>query len=166
MSYGGGGGEPPEPDAVLLDTDVFSNLLRGGERAAPWIPLLSGCYTLVSFVTAGELQAWAEIKNWGERRRDDLAKRLASTIIVPYDKQLISEYARVVADARKTGHALAGSAQVNDRWIAATARLLGVPLLTGNHRHFKGLPGLSLLGASPDPSATQEASTPEPSFEG
>lgn len=148
MSDVGGAGESSAPDAVLLDTDVFSNLLRGGERAAPWIPVLAGRYTLVSFVTAGELQAWAELKNWGDRRRDDLAKKLASTVIVPYDKQLTYEYGRVVADATKAGHPLAGSTHANDRWIAATARLLGVPLLTGNRRHFEGLPGLDMADAS------------------
>lgn len=148
MSDVGGAGDSSAPDAVLLDTDVFSNLLRGGERASPWIPLLAGRYTLVSFVTAGELQAWAELKSWGERRRENLAKNLASTVIVPYDKQLTSEYGRVVADAAKAGHPLAGPTQANDRWIAATARLLGVPLLTGNRRHFAGLPGLNMADAS------------------
>src|SRR3954469_18397707 len=54
-----------DAEAVLLDTDVFSDLLRGGDRAAPWLPLVTGRYALVSFITAGELKAWAEIRNWG-----------------------------------------------------------------------------------------------------
>jgi predicted nucleic acid-binding protein len=135
-------------EAVLLDTDVFSNLLRGGERAVPWLPHVVGRYVLVSFVTAGELKAWAESRNWGEVRRDDLAMRLGSTVVVPYDSALIDEYGRVFADAKSNGHALAGHCHTNDRWIAATARVLVVPLLTGNRRHFAGLPGLSLADDS------------------
>lgn len=131
-------------EAVLLDTDVFSELMRGGDRAAPWLPLVAGRYALVSFVTAGELKAGAEIGNWGQARRDDLANRLGSTVVVPYDAALIDEYARVYGDARRNGHALGHPHQANDRWIAATARLLAVVLLTRNRRHFTGLPGLDV----------------------
>lgn len=132
--------------AVLLDTDVFSNLLRGGSRAAPWVPRVIGRQALVSFVTAGELQAWAETRKWGPARRTELSARLSSTVIVPYDLRLTEEYGRVVADAIGAGHALADSIHVNDRWIAATARLLDVPVLTGNLRHFTGLTGLIAEG--------------------
>lgn len=62
--------------AVLLDTDVFSNLLRGGSRAAPWVPRVIGRQALVSFVTAGELQAWAETRKWGPARRTELSPAL------------------------------------------------------------------------------------------
>jgi predicted nucleic acid-binding protein len=133
-----------DAEAVLLDTDVFSFLLLGGSKAAPWLPLVAGRYVLVSFITTGELKAGAEFKKWGQARRDDLATRLSSSVVVPYDSALIDEYARVYADARTQGHALAGRAQAGDRWIAATARVLVVPLLTGNRRHFAGLPGLTL----------------------
>jgi predicted nucleic acid-binding protein len=57
---------------------------------------------------------------------------------------LIDEYGRVYADARANGLALGAPAQANDRWIAATARLLAVGLLTRNRRDFHGLPGLVL----------------------
>ena len=77
-----------DAEAVLLDTDVFSDLLRGGDRAAPWLPLVTGRYALVSFITAGELKAWAEIRNWGAARRADLDTRLGSTVVVPYDAAL------------------------------------------------------------------------------
>ena len=117
-------------EAVLVDTDVFSYLGLGGRTAEPWLPLVADRYVLVSFVTAGELKAGAEFKNWGDAKRAELDARLASSVIVPYDSALIDEYARVYADARRQGHALAGKAQANDRWIAATARLLGVPLVT------------------------------------
>lgn len=109
------------------------------------LPFVAGRYGLISFVTAGEVQAGVEIQSWGQKRRDALAKRFNATVIVPYDAVLIGEYARVYAEARRLGHALGGKHQSNDRWIAATARLQGVPRLTQNRRHFDGLPGLDLL---------------------
>lgn len=137
-----------DAEAVLLDTDVFSHLLRGGERAARWLPHVTGRYVLVSFITAGELKAWAESRNWGQVKRDALAARLRSTVVVPYDSALIDEYGHLFAEAKRLGHPLVGATQVADRWIAATARVLDVPLLTGNRRHFDGLPGLELQGQS------------------
>jgi predicted nucleic acid-binding protein len=142
LAEGNGAGQGAE--AVLVDTDVFSYLGLGGRPAEPWIPLVAERYVLVSFVTAGELKAGAEFKNWGHAKRADLDARLASSVIVPYDSALIDEYARVYAEARRQGHALAAKAQANDRWIAATARLLDVPLLTNNRAHFAGLPRLEL----------------------
>lgn len=135
-------------EAVLLDTDVFSFLLKGGQRAERWRPLVVDRYALVSFITAGELKAWAYSRNWGPARRQDLDGRLSSTVVVPYDAALIDEYGRVYADAKTQGHALAHKAHGSDRWIAATARVMGVPLLTGNARHFTGLPGLDLHDGS------------------
>src|SRR3954451_16930146 len=109
-------------EAVLLDTDVFSDLLRGGDRAAPWLPLVAGRYALVSFITAGELKAWAEIHRWGQDRRDDLDIRLGATVVVPYDSSLIEEYARVYGDARSHGHALGGRPRAT---IGGSQRPLG-----------------------------------------
>lgn len=128
--------------AVLLDTDVFSNLLRGGTRAAPWAPLVQGRTPLLSFISAGELKAWPLLSNLGATRRAALASALAATVILPYDEDLLDEYAQVTFDAKTSGHSLFQKAQSNDRWIAATARVHGVPLMTGNKQHFTGLPGL------------------------
>lgn len=144
MSEGDEAGGVVDAEAVLLDTDVFIELMAGGDRAAPWRPLVLGRYALVSFITAGELKAGAEIGQWGQRRRDELATRLGSVVIVPYDAALIDEYALVYAQARSKGHALGAPEQAGDRWIAATARLLAVALVTRNRRHFVGLPGLAV----------------------
>ena len=36
-----------------------------------WVPLI-GREPLITFVTFGELAKWAEIRNWGQRRREEL----------------------------------------------------------------------------------------------
>src|SRR3954449_5773956 len=104
------GDDAEDVEAVLIDTDVFIELMAGGDRAAPWLPLVTDRYGLISFVTAGEVQAGVEIQGWGQKRRDELAKRFNATVIVPYDAELINEYARIYAEARRLspGHALGG----------------------------------------------------------
>jgi predicted nucleic acid-binding protein len=53
-------------DAVLLDTDVFSFLIRGDNdtRAALYRPHVKDKTIALSFVTIGELFAWDEIRQW------------------------------------------------------------------------------------------------------
>jgi len=66
-------------DPTVLDTDVAS-LLHRGTLAGPLATRLIGREPLVTFVTFGELAnvtfgelaKWAEIRNWGQRRREEL----------------------------------------------------------------------------------------------
>ena len=52
-----------------MDTDVAS-LLHRGTLAGPLATRLLGREPLITFVTFGELAKWAEIRNWGQRRRE------------------------------------------------------------------------------------------------
>jgi tRNA(fMet)-specific endonuclease VapC len=135
--------EDAEP--LLLDTDVFSFLLKGPPASGPWIALVEGKYLLLCFATVAELLLWAETHNWGQPRRDRLQAKIDTTTVLPYNEALMAEWARLVAAARSNGHAIGAKAQANDAWIAATARLYRVPLATGNAAHYAGIPGLDLV---------------------
>ena len=64
-------------DPVVLDTDVAS-LLHKGTLAGPLATRLIGREPLIiSFVTFGELAKWAEIRNWGQHRREELTSWLS-----------------------------------------------------------------------------------------
>ena len=142
-----GAGDPytEEADPLLLDTDVFSFLLKGSPAADPWIPLVQGKYLLLCFVTVAELLLWAETRKWGEAKRQLLHAKIDTTTVIPFNEALMAEWAAVVAEARGKGHPLGAKAQANDAWIAATARLYGVPLATGNLAHYAGIDGLDLV---------------------
>ena len=135
--------EDAEP--LLLDTDVFSFLLKGGKKADPWLPLVDGKYLLLSFVTVAELLVWAETRGWGEAKRERLQARLDATTIIPFNEALIEEWAKLTVEARSTRHPLGEKAQANDAWIASTARLHGIPLATGNVGHYAGISDLELV---------------------
>jgi tRNA(fMet)-specific endonuclease VapC len=132
-------------EPVLLDTDVFSFLLKGSPASDPWIESVDGRYLLLCFVTVAELLLWAEVRNWGQPRRDRLQAKIDTTTVLPFNEALMAEWARVVAAGRSAGHPIGAKAQANDAWIAATARLYGVPLATGNPAHYAGIPGVDLL---------------------
>ncbi|WP_320670736.1 PIN domain-containing protein [Patulibacter defluvii] len=133
------------PGPVLLDTDVFSCLLKGPRQAASWTPVVAGKHVLVSFVTVAELFAWAEIHRWGSPRRNALARAISTVTVIPPNQELIAEWASVRAESLRDGHPLGARSQTHDAWIAASARLYELPLATGNGRHFAGVAGIALI---------------------
>lgn len=140
--------------AVLLDTDVFSALyvtprdvgLKQGHPIDDWTTALTGLRPLIAFQTRAELLAGAYLANWGQHRVSSLQAQLDLTPTVDEDREVVEAYARLQADAQKAGHPLGHKGNhVGDRWIAACAIAKGLPLLTGNLRHFANAPGLALL---------------------
>lgn len=136
---------PSSEGAVLLDTDAFSFLHKAGPRAQEFRPKIEGRLPLLSFVSVGELLRGALQNGWGEQRRTQLQARIDAMTVIPFDEIVISLYAETTAWAVAHGHPLGHAEQSNDAWIAATARAHGVPLLTGNRRHFDGCAGLTLM---------------------
>ena len=59
------------PGAVVVDTDVFSFLLKRDRRAVRFRPYIGTATILLSFITVGELWKWAERNNWQSKRRND-----------------------------------------------------------------------------------------------
>lgn len=59
---------------------------------------------------------------------------------------LVSEYVALRAWCTRTGHGLGGKEHEADRWIAATARWLEVPLISDDHI-FEEVDGVELLTA-------------------
>src|SRR5688572_10041925 len=107
-------------EAVLLDTDVFSYLLKGDSRAGFYKPHVAGKTPAIAFVTVGELFHWTVKRKWGPRKIANLEQSLRSTIIVPYDLEICRIYGRLKSELRT----IDGSDRVvgsNDLWIAACA---------------------------------------------
>ncbi|MDM4762162.1 hypothetical protein QT381_03975 [Galbitalea sp. SE-J8] len=93
----------------------------------------------------------AHLAGWGEHRLEAVVAKLDSTPTVDEDREVIDAYARLLAEARKSAHPFGDKAHhVGDRWIAACAIAKGLPLLTGNRKHFEKAPGLTLLAVPMD----------------
>ena len=80
-------------------------------------------------------------RNWGERRRNELLDYVeANYEMIGYDRELVNACARLRAAASDRGRPLSPA----DAWIAATAVLLGCPLLS-HDRDFGNPPELRLI---------------------
>jgi predicted nucleic acid-binding protein len=132
-------------DPAVLDIDVASRLHRN-TLTGPLVTRLIGREPLITFVTFGELAKWAEIRNWGQRRREELTGWLARIAVLPGDEAVAAAWGRLSAAAIRRGR----PRPVNDMWIAACCLTHGVPLATLNlkdYEDFKQHHGLRILGA-------------------
>jgi predicted nucleic acid-binding protein len=118
----------------VLDTSALLNLIRGrelGEQIDKAFGLRQALYRhTISIVTHGELKAMAQRRSWGDEKQRVLASALDELVTVDISNtSLIDAYVQVehacrtvVGGERKMGQ--------NDMWIAATAVVTGLPLIT------------------------------------
>lgn len=125
----------------VVDTDVISFLFNDKSQAPLYQPHLTGKDLFVSFMSVAELDKWTLQRNWGVGRIARLNAYLQQYTIFPYDRELCRVWAEVTDSERRQGRILSTS----DAWIAATALLIGVPLVTHNRRHFEGIKDLTLI---------------------
>jgi len=128
------------PDAYVLDTDVLSYILKGDTRAALYQHYLTNTIVVISFMSVAELERWAIERKWGAARRVRLRRFLDAFVTRPVDRALCEIWATIMADTRRRGAPIAHA----DAWIAATAQLEGLPLVTNNIRHFGVVAGLTI----------------------
>ena len=87
---------------VVLDTDAASRLQKGQLTRAVAESLV-GVTIALSFVTVGELLKWAEVRAWGAPRRAELDRWLAPIPVVPVDREVCSQWAKLAAAAERRG---------------------------------------------------------------
>ncbi len=91
-------------------------------------------------MTEAELEQWALLANWSAKRVDWLRLFLSRFVVVPSSHDLVLKWAETMVSARKNGRRI----ETADAWVAATALLYDVPLLTHNKTDYLGVPGLLL----------------------
>lgn len=127
---------------IVIDTDVFgADLVRRSALAERYEPIIVGRPAFISFQTAAELRYGALRRGWGAKRMRELEASIGAAETVHTGPDLILTYARLRADCERIGHALAQRDHDADRWVAATALRLGIPLVS-NDGIFDNAPGL------------------------
>lgn len=131
------------PTTVVVDTNVFSaDLLRATHHlVALYQPLLAGRRFLISFQTVAEIRFGARRRGWGAARTSRLEAQLARAEVVWPGPALLEAYVDLRVACERVGHALGQANHDSDRWIAATAVHLDVPLVS-HDRIFQNVPGL------------------------
>jgi tRNA(fMet)-specific endonuclease VapC len=130
---------------LLIDTDIASFIFKGSDYAEPYRPLLAGNELALSFMTVAELYQWAILRQWGDRRVQQLEQYLANYITVPVDQELCREWATVRANGHQSGVAISSQ----DAWIAATAIRHDLSLVTHNVKDFQRIAQLQLIIPTP-----------------
>jgi len=123
---------------IVLDTDVVSFLFKADSRAQLYLPHLDNRQWFISFMTEAELEQWALLANWSEKRIEWLRLFLGRFAIVPSSHDLVLKWAEAMVAARRNGRRI----ETADAWVAATALLYDAPLLTHNKADYLGVPGL------------------------
>lgn len=130
--------------AVVVDTDVTSYLFKEDTRARLYLPHLTGQLLIVSFMTVAELDRWALQSSWGEARQERMAEHLRGFVVHPVNRALCRKWAEASDAARRNGRPI----QAADAWIAATALLHNIPLVTHNADDYAGIPELTIISHS------------------
>jgi tRNA(fMet)-specific endonuclease VapC len=118
----------------VLDTSTVLNLIRGKDLGkqidAAYGLVVSMHRQTISIVTHGELKTLAKRRYWGPAKQQALAAALGNLVTINIDSDpLVDAYVRVEEACRSTPGGERKMGQ-NDMWIAATALLSGLPLIT------------------------------------
>jgi tRNA(fMet)-specific endonuclease VapC len=128
-------------NSVVVDTDAISFVFKNHTIGDLYAADLAGSILIVSFLTIAELDRWAIQSKWGEARRKWLRLHLEPLVILPYNRALCTKWAEVTVAAQANGYRI----ECADAWIAATALLHDLPLVTHNGDDYRGVPNLVLI---------------------
>ena len=110
----------------VLDTSVASFLVNKNPLIALYRPHITGATPVLCFQTVGEMRYGSLKAEWGQERNHRLEQFLQDTDIIHSSEALTRLWAEIMRESRRIGKRL----EAADAWIAATALLLGAPLLT------------------------------------
>ncbi len=122
----------PDRGPVVIDTSVYSARFgprRGHRLASEYQAVLEGRTAILSFVTVAEMRFGARIAGWGMRRLQRLDYELGRAKIVWPSHELVHQYVELRTWCVRNGHGLGHKNHEADRWVAATAIRLGIPLV-------------------------------------
>jgi tRNA(fMet)-specific endonuclease VapC len=124
----------------LLDTNIVLNLIRESplskQLRADFQLFKSPQRLFISVVVEGELESLALQNQWGNTKINDLIYYLGNLITVDIRvKSIIKRYAEIDAFSQNKLHNrplnnTPRNMGKNDLWIAATASVLNIPLMT------------------------------------
>jgi tRNA(fMet)-specific endonuclease VapC len=127
----------------LLDTNIFSFLMKGHSLAGRYRPHLTGHTLLLSFMTLAELYEGAFRARWAPSRLARLQSRLGGYTILSSTVNVCERWGQIRFLRRS--QPIDGS----DAWIAATAIEYSCELVTHNPKDFLGIHGLKIITEAP-----------------
>jgi predicted nucleic acid-binding protein len=133
----------------LLDTNIVLHFTRANSPVAAGVEQQFHLTTTpfrpaICEVTVAEMWAFALSKSWGQTRKELLKRTINELLIIPIgDTRIHQRWAELRSDALKKGSAI--QHDHNDMWIAATAHIAGLTLLSTDVSAFLPLRGTEWL---------------------
>lgn len=127
--------------ALLVDTDVVGLLFAKHPHCEPYAAEIEGNVALISFQSVGEIERWTVMRGWPPERCTYMHMYLERYTLVPSSPDLCRRWAEVLAAGEELGYPVT----YGNAWIAATALLYRVPLLTHNADRYRGIPALEAV---------------------
>jgi tRNA(fMet)-specific endonuclease VapC len=122
----------------LVDTDVFSFIFKGDDRAEAYRQHLDGRSVYLSFMTVAELYRWALERNWGNAKVAALREHIDACGILEPNDAVRWQWAKLMS---VKGAPMSAA----DAWIAATALAFDLPLVTHNRADFDRIADLKVV---------------------
>lgn len=139
---------------LVFDTNMLSYVIRKDPRGPRVRDLAESVDAVISFQTFEELWRGAFKAGWREERTRGLRQLLDQFDVRHSDEALALRCAQLRADQDRRGHPMA----VADAWIAATALVLGCPLVTNDLGFQRAqVSGLVLVDVDVDPAPADSA---------
>ena len=122
-----------DADILILDTSVVVDIARNNRSGQTILDTYSlrnrTDRPLISIITTGEMLGIAKTQSWNSEKTKVLNELPSEFVILDITSEVVDVYADLVALCRSRNHTMG---QQNDMWIAATAKVIGGVLLTGD----------------------------------
>ena len=128
-------------DRILLDTNIVSYIFRKHPLGEKYKPHIEGRLLFVSFITPAEMYYGAYKDEWGIEKQNRLAKHLRGYAVIPFNFEICRKWGDIKAGLWRERNLI----KDNDIWIAATALIAGIPLITHDSGDFDRIPGLKIV---------------------
>jgi tRNA(fMet)-specific endonuclease VapC len=126
---------------VLLDTDIVSSYLRGHPLAVQHGQAYLAVHKRFTFSSITQYEILRGLQARGATTRLAAFEQFSATgIILPVDDAVIRRAANIYADLHRRGELIADA----DTFIAATALVHGLIVITNNESHFTRITGLQI----------------------
>lgn len=130
----------------ILDTNVLIDLDQHPEKFKESIEKLATENILyISSVTVFELWWGAYYSHLKKKKNDNLGKEfdefLSAFVIINLDSEIAIKASTISVNLQLVGKTI----DLHDLYIAATAKILDVPLVTNNIKHFEDIKDLAII---------------------
>jgi tRNA(fMet)-specific endonuclease VapC len=124
---------------ALVDTDIISFFFNDSHLGIPYRQYLRKRTLVISFMTRAEIERGMRLANWGKKKSDEMERFLTAKFAVIHTNGAICRKWAEIMSIKERPMAAA------DAWIAATAIVYRVPLITHNRKHYEGIAGLKVI---------------------